>query len=414
MKLTKIDDARNIIFDNISESLKEEYVPIERSTGRVLDEDIISPLDMPSFNRSKMDGWAIRSEDTPGKFKITGYLQAGALKESFTGTEDYSIDDNIHEFETYKIMTGAPVIKGADAVLQIEKCTVTGDCVVISEAVKKDDNIARKGEDIQMGQNVLSKGTVLNGHHISLIASAGYAQIRVKKKLKVSIIVTGNELEEPSYSSQNSSPYSKLETGRIYNSNAWTFLAMCEENNLDAYYVGTAGDTLQEFNSKIEDCSDSDIIIISGGVSVGDYDLVREGLIRYRAKELFYKVASKPGKPLLVCQKDSTLIFGFPGNPVSCMVSFREFLMPAVRKLYGQKNFLPIMIPAIFSGTYSKEGDRDHFISIELRRDGDLLIASEIKSNSSGDTVSFANSQALLRVKVEKINNGDVVEVELI
>ena len=414
MTLTSINDARDIIFNNIKESSLWEYINIEESSSRILDENIYSPIDLPAFDRSKMDGWAIRSEDTPGKFRITGYLQAGAVNESFKSTDGFSDNHQLEKSETYKIMTGAPVIKGADSVLQIEKCRVEGNYVFIDEIISGGNSIARKGEDVSSGQLLLAGGTKLNAHHISLIASSGFRRIRVKKKLKVSIIVTGNELLEPIFTNEDPLSIKNLNEGRIFNSNAWAFLALCDENGLDASYIGTAGDTMDEFTEKIHQCSSSDIIILSGGVSVGDHDLVQEGLKLIGAKELFYKVNSKPGKPLLVCKKEETLIFGFPGNPVSSMVGFREFLIPAVKKIYGQKDYLPMKIPAVFSGTYIKRGDREHFINISVFREGERLIAREVSSNSSGDTASFAASNAILRVSRNVINDGEIVEVELV
>ncbi|MDA3811594.1 MAG: molybdopterin molybdotransferase MoeA [Spirochaetaceae bacterium] len=414
MALTKIDDARKIIYENISETEKWEYVSIEDASMRILDEEILSPLNLPAFDRSKMDGWAIRSIDTPGKFKITGLLQAGAVKESFKPAQGFSSDHVISEGETYKIMTGAPVIKGADAVLQIEKCHVEGDFVYINETVKNGFNIAKKGEDISRGQLLLPKGTVLNAHKISLIAASGFRQVKVKKRLTVSILVTGNELLEPAFSSENPESIQIPEEGKIFNSNAWAFITLCKENNLLGEYKGSAGDRINDFLAKLLECLDSDIIIISGGVSVGDYDLVREGLNKFGADELFYKVSSKPGKPLLVSKKEKTLIFGFPGNPVSSMIGFREFLVPAIRRIYGQSEILPLLIPAVFSGSYSKNDDREHFINIKLFKNGQTLMAEEIYTNSSGDTVSFAKADALLRVSKNRINDGDIVEVELI
>ncbi len=417
MALIDIDSARKIIWENIKESVKTEYINIEDCSGRILDEKIICPLDMPSFNRSKMDGWAIRSFDSPGKFRITGYLQAGAIKKSYTNANGYTengVTDVIEEMETYKIMTGAPVIKGADSVLQIESCRVEGDYVYIEEAVQKGNNIACKGEDIAKNQLLIEKGTRLTAQHVSLIASAGYNQIRVKKHLEAAILVTGNELQEPVNSSEFSNDITLPGEGTIFNSNGPAFMALCKENKINGRYMGSAGDTFKEFREKLTDCLESDIVIISGGVSVGDYDLVRQGLKEAGAKELFYKVASKPGKPLLVCKIEETLIFGFPGNPVSSMVGFREFLLPAIRKINDEKKYLPTLIPAVFKGNYTKNDNRDHFINVRLYREGEKLIAEEVKSNSSGDTVSFSASDALLRVSGNSVNNGDIVEVELV
>ena len=306
-----------------------KVVPLEKAVGSILAEDIIAPFDMPPFDKSAMDGYAVFSKDissVPIKLRCIGEVPAGS-----------SARDTIGKDECIKVMTGSPIPEGADSVIMMEvtkpASTQQPDYVEIFKKVKEGENVCFKGEEIKKGTPVLQKGVLLRPIEVSVVASLGKAKVKVYRKPKIAILTTGSEIVEPGR---------RISYGKIYNSNRYLILSLLSSMSLEADYIGVAPDDEEHLLSRVRTGLGYDVFIISGGVSVGDYDLVPRVLKKCRVKEVFHKVAIKPGKPFLFGYRGKTLVFGVPGNPVSTYLSFLVLIMPALNKMMGKDPSLSI------------------------------------------------------------------------
>ena len=392
--LTPIPQAIEAIFKNLPE-LSWEELEIKDAIGRVLAEDIISPIDMPPFDKSAVDGYAVKISDTPGRLPITQIIGAGTLPKP------------LGKKEAALVMTGAPIPQGTEAVVMREHTKEEKKYVEILNKPKKDANIAYKGEDIKKGEKVIEKGTIIKISTVSLLATLGRSIVKVSKLPQVSIIITGSELIEPG---------KKIKDGYIYNANGYSLQAACKELGIKPQYLGIVKDDFNSILSTLSKIEKSEIILISGGVSMGDYDYVKGAVEKWGAKVIFHKVAIKPGKPFLFARKERQLIFGMPGNPVSVMVGFWKFIKPAIYKMQGAKEIFPLRIPALFKGIYKKKNDRPHYISVKLTKEKGELFAEYIKSNGSADVPAFDRGEGMIEVPKETVSleNGEPVEVMLL
>ncbi|WP_332693923.1 molybdopterin molybdotransferase MoeA [Halalkalibacter lacteus] len=303
-----------------------ETVPIEEAYGRFLAEDLLASHDVPSFNRSPYDGFAIRSEDTreassdhPVRFEVVGEIGAGSV---FT--------EGVEPFQVVRIMTGAPIPDGCDAVVMLELTKeISKKEILIKRMFKKGDNISYQGEDTQKGSVLVKKGTQINPGIVALLATFGYHEVPVAKKPIIGVIATGSELlnvDEP------------LVPGKIRNSNAYMIMAQIERAGGQAKYFGKLDDDFDAcLNATKEALAQVDILLTTGGVSVGDYDYVPTILKELGATVFFNKVAMRPGSVTTVAKCDDKMIYGLSGNPSACYVGFELFVRPMVRRtLYNQ------------------------------------------------------------------------------
>ncbi|MDY6863758.1 MAG: molybdopterin molybdotransferase MoeA [Thermodesulfobacteriota bacterium] len=394
--LLPISDAINLIFSNVKEAGEEELL-IEETSGRVIAEDVESKIEMPPFNKSAMDGYAVKTSDTPGKLMLTEVVPAGIIPEK-----------KLNKGETTLVMTGAPVPEGTEAVVMREQTIEGRDYIEIQKKAIKGENIAFKGEDIKKGERLLEKGEIITPGKVSLLATLGYRRVKVKKIPEASLIVTGNELCEPGSI--------ELPRGFIYNSNAYSLMAQYKELGGKINYIGIIEDNIENLVDSLSKAEKANIILISGGVSKGDYDYVEESIKQWGGKIIFHYVAIKPGKPFLFAKKKDVLVFGMPGNPVSTLVIFWKFIGPAVLKMQGAKELFPEKIPAFFKGNYSKKKDRPHYIGVKLIKSGNILTAEYIPSHGSADVPSFCMADGIIEIpqEIKAIKDGDLVEVRLI
>ncbi len=397
--------------------LEAESVPILESLGQVLADDIKSDINVPPLDNSAMDGYAVRSQDTKGAsektprvLRVIDIVLAGSIsrQEVVPGT-------------AVRIMTGAPIPRGADSVVQFEDTdeqknkntpaeTITR-VGILSEA-RPGLNIRLAGEDIARGTIALKKGTVVRSAEIGLMASLGYSRVRVIRRPIVAVLSTGNELVDVSQS---------LPEGKIYDSNAYSIASLVKRYGCIPKLLGIARDDETELVSKLKQAGDADILLTTGGVSMGDYDMVKDILAR-DGEMVFWQVRVKPGKPLAfgkIKGKDkngklkSIPHLGLPGNAASCMVSFELFVRPALLKMMGKKNFAKPTVEAIMEDSVKNDaGRRIYDRAIIEKRDGHYY-ARLTGPQGSGilTSMSLANGLVLIPEERGKVNKGETVQV---
>jgi molybdopterin molybdotransferase len=413
--MLSVEEALQKILHEVN-VLEAESVPILESLGQVLAEDIKSDINVPPLDNSAMDGYAVRSQDTKGAtgktprfLRVIDIVLAGSIsrQEVVPGT-------------AVRIMTGGPIPRGADSVVQFEdtdeqknKNTPAGTISrvgILSEA-RPGLNIRLAGEDITRGTIALKKGTVVRSAEIGLMASLGYSRVKVIRRPIVAVLSTGNELVEVSQS---------LPEGKIYDSNAYSIASLVKRYGCIPKLLGIARDDEAELVSKLKQAQDADMLLTTGGVSMGDYDMVKDILAR-DGEMLFWQVRVKPGKPLAfgkIKGKDksgkskSIPHLGLPGNAASCMVSFELFVRPALLKMMGKKNLTKPAVDVIMEDSVKNDaGRRIYDRAIIEKRDGHYY-ARLTGPQGSGilTSMSLANGLVLIPEEITKVNKGDTVQ----
>jgi len=389
--MIQIEEAEKIL-NSIKPQKSIEKISIKDSLNRVLAQDIISKIDMPPYNKSAMDGYAIFSGDDSERFKVIEIIPAGRVPKK-----------EIKKGECSKIMTGAIVPKGADKIVIKEK---TKEKDGFMRVIEDDDlkNICYSGEDIKSGDNLLKCGTKIRASEVGIIASLGIDSINVYKNPDIGILTTGSEIIEPG---------KELLKGQIYNSNAYSISAQFAQIGINTKFGGVIPDNIEKTRKKISDFfSKVDVLIISGGVSMGDYDYVPGVLEDLGVKLHFTRVAIKPGKPTLFGTMGKKIFFGLPGNPVSTFVISEVIIKPFVYKMMGHK-YSPFFIKGIMSEDFRREKTkRASYIPVNYR-DGFVDI---IEYHGSAHLNSLSKANALLRIPkgVKEILKGTNVNVRQI
>lgn len=402
--MISVSNALEIILDTTQTKKISETVDIINATGRILFKNIISELNVPQKNNSAMDGYAVIYSDTakasyknPVTLSIISEIQAGA---NYSG-------DTIKPGNAIRIMTGAPVPDGADAVVPFEDTEEYQGLVKIFNSFEKHKNIRFAGEDIKKGDLVVKKGTRIDSAEAGLIASLNIDKIEVYKKPEVAIIATGDEIIELG---------SINKTGQIVNSNAYTLHSEIIKYGGSPVYMGIAKDNIAETTEKIKEAMKYDIIITSGGVSMGKYDFVPDVLKSLGVEIKIEKVLMRPGKPVVFGNIGTKLFFGLPGNPVSVMVSFMQFVRPALLKMSGAYKLKKPVIGAKLLEEIRDRSGRKHFI-----RGVYSIIDNEFHVKTTGDqgsgiltSMSDANCLIILPANIENVSPGEIVEIQLI
>ena len=380
-----------------------EKIPLDQALGRVMAEDVVSRINNPPLDNSAMDGYAVIAEDiqsatpeNPVKLEMVEEIAAG-----------YTAKGTLKPGQTMRIMTGAPIPPGADAVLMQEDTQKDGDSILCLDKADVEENIREAGEDVKIGESVLKKGTTLSPAHIGMLAVIGRSQIAVSQRPTVSILSTGDEILELDETPQGP---------QIFNSNGHMLAAQIKSAGGIPVYLGIAKDTEKDLMEKFEWALTADIVVSSGGVSVGDYDLVKSSLQKMGQDMLFWKVAMKPGKPLAFGRIGKTPIFGLPGNPVSSFVSFEQFVRPSLRKVLGCSDLSHKTVQAKLTRTINKKPGRLHFLSsIVSWADGEYTV-TPAGEQGSGILKSAANANGLLifPLEAEEIKQGQEVAVQLL
>jgi molybdopterin molybdotransferase len=378
--MISLDQAREILFGSLPRP-KTEEVFIEDSIGYVLAEDLKSGVDMPPFNKSAVDGYACNSRETsnaPSEFTCIGSIEAGSLfgKKSKKG-------------DCVKMMTGAAVPDQFDSVMMIEYTASKGRKVIFKKKLQKGENISGKGEDLKKGAVVLKKGKEIQGPEVMVAASLGRRTIKVYKKPVISVLNTGNEIVNPPQ---------KLSGNKIFNSNGPLLVSLLKNFHIKTKYLGIAKDREPVLYKKIREGLKSDLLIISGGVSMGDYDLVPSVLKKARVTILFHTVKMKPGKPVLFGKKGETIVFGLPGNPNSNFLACLLFIMPAIKKLMGYPEYELKSREGFLDRDFYQKTGRTHFVLIKIRKAGGKCIASPVRSHGSADVPSLSGADGFMIV----------------
>lgn len=372
--------ARQTILENVT-SVGTELISLIDAVGRVLAEEIVAPWDMPLWDNSAMDGYAVRFADCnpiPARLRVTGYLPAGGRVEGQTVAPGCAI----------KIMTGAPIPAGADAVVPVEETDETsGEQVTIKTALKEHQHIRYRGEDVPAGQRVMAAGTVIRSPEVSMLASFGRALVPVYRRPVVAVLSTGDELIEVG---RTPGP------GEIVNSNTLALAAAVREAGAIPRIIGIARDNRESHREKLSEGLRADVLITSAGVSAGDRDLVRIVLEELGVKQIFWKVGIKPGKPTAFGVKGGTPVFSLPGNPVSSLITFEEFVRPALLAMMGHRHVIrPTFKAVLREEVRNKEDDRTVFLRIRLEREDGSYFASIAGKQQTGLLKTMVNAAAI-------------------
>ncbi len=391
-------EARQRILDAV-DTLAVEKAPLLDAAGRAVAENIVANQPLPTFDNSAMDGYAVQAADCSNGavLPIAGYLPAG-------GKMDCRVDSGT----VVKIMTGAPIPPGADAIVPFEETEETPEQITILGSVKKGDHIRWQGEDIRTGDKVIAAGTVLRPAEISLLASFSMSTVRVRRRVRVAILSTGDELQEIDEL--------KFEGG-IVNSNSWALAAAVREIGGVPLMLGIARDNLESLREKLSDGLQADVLITSAGVSAGDRDLVREVLAELGVEQQFWKINIKPGKPTAFGLKGAVPVFSLPGNPVSTMITFEEFVRPALLKMMGHRVQLKPLFKARLQEPVKKKAGRMQLmrVAIEMNDEGEMLVASSGDQNTGIlRTMVYATGIALLEADRDYYAAGEKLDVHLL
>lgn len=402
--MINVEEALRIILENIK-VLSPRKVFILEALGRVLAEDIISPMDIPPWDNSAMDGYAVRAEDIMGasrekpiSLRIIEDLPAGKSSTKTVGPG-----------ETARIMTGAPIPAGANGVLPVEETqTIGASSVLAFKPVKPGENIRVAAEDVKKGEMVLKSTTVLGPPEIGMLASLGRKEVAVIPPPKIAVLATGDELIELD---------EVLSAGKIRNSNTYSLGAQIMHAGAKVHLLGISRDTREDIKARMEEGFEkADMVLTTGGVSVGEYDLVKEIFKELGGEIKFWQVAMKPGKPLVFGLKQDKPYFGIPGNPVAAMVVFEEFVRPALSKMMGHSHLFNPTIRAILKEDLKQKPGRRHYIRVKVWREDNRYVASSTGDQGSAilKSMVLANGLAIIPEDCQIVRQGDEVTIKLL
>ena len=358
--------------------LPAESVPISEASARVTAEDVLARVDLPPFASSAMDGFAVRSADLPGALRIVGESAAGR---PFAG--------QVAAGCAVAISTGAIVPEGTDAVVPIERVVQRDNGVDISQVVEPAAHVRPRGGDVAAGEVVVLAGTELTPARLAAAAASGVAELACVRRPRVVVLATGSELVEPG---------EVLESGQIYATNSLMLSSALAVLDAEVLVEPPVADDEQALGEALERGLAGDVLVTSGGVSVGEHDLVRAAARELGVEEVFWRVSLKPGKPVSFGVRGDTLVFGLPGNPVSALVGCELFVKPALRALLGLADPLPRFEPGRLATGLRRNEERDEFVRARSRVDGDALALEPVTGQESHMIVRSAAADALVHI----------------
>ena len=397
-----VKEALEHILRSIS-PLGIERINILNALGRVLSENVYAGRNIPPKDNSAMDGYGVNSEDTMGAsrenpvfFDVIEDIPAGYTPVKVVGFA-----------EAARIMTGAPIPQGVNAVIPVEDTEPDGDRVKIFKEVQPGENVRYAGEDVREGEAVLSKGKVIRPAEIGMLASLGRSFVQVYQKPLVAILATGDELIDIDET---------LSPEKIISSNSYSTAAQVIECGGIPVQIGIAKDTRENLTAKFKNAMRADIIVSSAGVSVGDYDFVKDVMTDMGIRIEFWQVAERPGKPLTFGTMEGKLIFGLPGNPVSSMITFEQYVRPSILKMTGHKNFFRKIIRATIKENIRKKEGLRYFIRAVVSYEDGRYTAVTTGEQGSGilKSMVMANGIIVLPEKITAVKTGEEVTVQLI
>jgi len=389
--LLSIAEAQQLVLER-TEPLPAENVPLEGAARRVLAEPARAEIDLPPFPSSAMDGYAVRGDETPGRLRIEARIAAGNPATAA-----------LESGQAMGIATGGVVPDGADAVIPIEYVVEHGNEIEIGSAVERGDNVRPRGGDIRAGEVVVEAGSVLTPARLGALAAAGIQQVRCARRPRAAVLPTGTELRRPG---------EPLAAGEIYEANGLILSAQLEGAGAVVELMPAVGDDEAAHRGALEHALDADVVVTSGGVSVGPHDLVRRVEAELGVEEVFWRVSVKPGKPIAFGVRERTLVFGLPGNPVSALVGFMLFVEPAIRALQGVPDPLPRFDRGRLVAARRRNSERDELVRARLRRSEDGPLLEPLTGQESHMIARSAAADALVFVPRGEGELGDGASVD--
>ncbi|MDT8393319.1 MAG: molybdopterin molybdotransferase MoeA [Bacteroidales bacterium] len=390
--MIRIEEAYKLVTGAV-EPMDVENVDVKDSLHRVLAEVIISDVDMPPFNKSAMDGYACRNEDLNKPLRLIETIPAGKEPEK-----------NVGEGECSEIMTGAPVPEGADTVIKVEDTHTDSDGNIIFTGKPGKSNISMKAEDVAKGDVLIDEGTIIEPQHMAILASTGYANLQVSLKPRVAIISTGDEIVEPTQ---------KPGVSKIRNSNAYQLIGQVIKCGAEPHYLGIARDEEEAtYNIIHEALENNDVVILTGGISMGQFDFIPAVFEKLHIDVLFQTLAIQPGKPTLFGKYGNKRIFGLPGNPVSAFNTFDLLVKPYLRLSMGAEIGHKVLNLPMGAYYTRKKTDRDSFIPVRIE-DGKVF-PNEYHGSAHIQALSLADGFIRVPMGTESLKAGELIDVRQI
>lgn len=391
-QLISVDDAKELIGKYVQPNAPRK-IPLMKSVGLKLAEDIISSYDIPAFPQSSMDGYAFAWDPSLSSYKLIGEVAAGS--------NDEFILEHGH---AVRIFTGAPLPQGADTVLMQEKAVVVeGELFIKDENLIRGLNVRGIGTEISKGALALSKGMILSPSSIGFIAGIGISEVMVYSKPSVGIVLTGNELQQPG---------NELTFGQVFDANSFSLVSALKQMHIDDVKLYFAKDDLALLTDRVKEAlSNHDLIMITGGVSVGDYDFTLKACEAAGVESVFHKVKQKPGKPLFFGMRDNKVVSGMPGNPASVLTGFYEYVYSAISKLMNQ-NFSMNVIHAPLENDFKKPPGLTHFLKAFY--DGETVSLLTGQESYKLGSFAKANCFAIIPEDITFVEKGGQVEIHLL
>lgn len=394
--MPSFEEARQIVLDTVS-PVGAEVVPIRHAVGRVLAEDVAATRDLPAWDNSAMDGYAVRAEDAAAEsLALAAYIPAGS-----PGSEP------LQRGTAAKILTGAPLPAGADTVVPYEEAEEREGRVSVSANVRAGAHVRRKGEDIRAGERVLMAGTVLHPPEVSFLATCSRRSVAVFRRPRVAILSTGDELVDAGEA---------LAPGKIHDSNGPAVAAAVEQVGGDPIVLGIARDDAESLRQRLaEGLRAGDVLVTTAGVSKGDRDLVRNVLAELEVRQLFWNVDIKPGRPMAFGMRGRTPVFSLPGNPVSTLLTFEQFVRPALLRMMGRRDVLRPLVPAVLQDELRRKPGRVSLVRVQLKRSDGVLHAWSAGNQDTGilRTTLRADGIAIIPADWGDVRPGTTIDVQV-
>jgi molybdopterin molybdotransferase len=393
--MIRIEEAQQIILRHVV-PLPTEELPLLQGLGRVAGEDVYAPRDIPATDNSAMDGYAFASAAVRGSsLFVSGNLPAG--KERIPP---------VAAGEAVRIMTGAPIPRGCDTVVPIENVETVGDTIRLFGEARPGAHIRKRGEDIRAGERAIAANSLLRPQEIGMLASLGKTSVRVYRRPRVGVLATGDELLEIG---------SPPAPGKIINSNSYGIAAQVLESGGDPVVLGIAEDEVERTCERIREGIRGDLLITTGGVSVGDRDCVKEAIVALGGEIRFWKVHMKPGKPVAFAILEGKPVFALPGNPAAAMISFEVFVRPALLKMTGHTRLFRPTVTAALTEPMANRGDRPHLIRVRVEARQSGYVASATGNQSSARISSLTAANGFLTIAPgTALASGESVVVSLL
>ena len=395
-KLIEYPDAERLVLEN-TRRLPRAMASLEEARGLALAEDLRARFDSPPFDNSAVDGYAVRSEDAgePGRsFRVIDEAPAGRPSARSVG-----------EGEAIKIFTGGVIPEGSDAVVMVENTSGWGEEFELKKAASPGQNVRERGEDVREGDVILKRGTEIGAPEVALAATQGYGDLPVYRRPKIVVLSTGTELVEPGTR--------ELAPGEIYDSNSFAVIAQAHEAGAEARRLYAASDDAGVLREAVKEALESaDVVVTSGGVSVGEKDLVKGTMLDLGVEQVFWGVKFKPGKPLFFGVREDVRLFGLPGNPVSAMVCFELFVRPALMAMMGREDKERPRVSVYFEEDIKNQFGRMHAMRVTLVRTEKGYLARSVGAQGSGLVSSLTKADALALIGPESggVRAGETVE----